>query len=275
MSLAIPDRFKSLADDATYLQSIIVPVENALHKIDELYSEIKSSRRGGFLLLRGDSGAGKTTFLRTLHLFREGVYTEVVPGSCDLRRALAQVEPAKSRLRIIVLEGREALSDTTPQEIEAALHAINGFIRDSKRGRNTIVVWPCNTDDMQARLVTVAEKIGAESLLGVAEPAYRFSGPDKQQYKRIAEATVATLNNGMTLAELGLTEDEVKNIIEKSQTTGRMLSLVRNAAIAKQKEINTLIKKGPVSALVYCCCRKRSAWRSGKPDTWWVFSCGY
>ena len=64
--------------------------------------------------------------------------------------------------RLIVLEGREALRAEPAEAIEAALHAVNEFVR-ADAGANTLVVWPTNTDDLTTMLASVAGRIGAEA----------------------------------------------------------------------------------------------------------------
>ena len=68
--LYVPDRYEGLREAGSgALRSIIVPVEMALTTLDKRFTDLMAARRGGLLLLRGDTGAGKTTFLDTVGLF--------------------------------------------------------------------------------------------------------------------------------------------------------------------------------------------------------------
>jgi DNA (cytosine-5)-methyltransferase 1 len=145
--LKVPDRFEGLSDAGSgALRLIITPVRETLEVIDKRFEDLRAAGRGGLMILRGDTGAGKSTFLNTVGLFRHDVVTERITGDEDVPGVLAETEPT-SVPRIIVLEGREALGEVSRASLEAAMHGINSFVR-SNAGRDTLVVWPTNTDDL-------------------------------------------------------------------------------------------------------------------------------
>ena len=98
------------------------------------------------MILRGETGAGKSTFLNTVGLFRTGAVTERIAGTDDVDDVLKQIS-SSTEPRIIVLEGREALGEVARASLEASMHAINTFVR-TDAGRYTLVVWPTNTDPL-------------------------------------------------------------------------------------------------------------------------------
>jgi hypothetical protein len=75
----------------------------------------------------------------------------------------------------VVIEGRDALREVSPKELEAAIHEINSFIR-SQRGERTLIVWPANSDDLERMLVETATRVGADALLGVGDPYLSLLG---------------------------------------------------------------------------------------------------
>ncbi|NXY98482.1 hypothetical protein HYE82_29725 [Streptomyces sp. BR123] len=238
--LYVPDRFEMLRDVGTgALQSIITPVQDALIEIDVYFADMRAARRGALMVLRGETGAGKSTFLDTLGLFRTGLVTERIPASENVAEAL-QSKPRTEAPRVIVLEGREALGEASVEFIEAAMHGINSFVR-SDSGRDTLVVWPANTDDLTALLTEKALKIGGEALLGVGEPVTRFSGPAKNQFVSIAERTVGALNEGASLAALGISEEAAERLASQASTIGRFLALVRQALIRNGAKVRSLM----------------------------------
>mgnify|MGYP001781416189 FL=1 len=145
----LPDRFEGLYEtigdrDVT---KIIAPVDYGINTIKDVYEEIYSSGRGSFLILLGNSGSGKTTFLRTLDLFIENVEILTISNEMDIRSEINKLTESKYELRIVIIEGRESILDMSNTEVTAAIHMINSFIR-SPKGKKSLVVWPCNDKDI-------------------------------------------------------------------------------------------------------------------------------
>jgi hypothetical protein len=172
------------------------------------------------------AGADKSPFLNTVGLFRNGVVTERIAGDDDVGTVLSASEQTTAP-RIIVLEGREALGEVSRASLEAAMHAINTFVR-SDAGRDTLVVWPTNTDDLTLDLAEIANALGGEALFGVGE---QFSGPAKDEFVTIAAKTVAALNEGASLVALGISEERAAELVEEADTIGRYLAAIRAALI--------------------------------------------
>ncbi len=195
------------------------------------------------MILRGDSGAGKTTFLHTLDLYRENVSTISISGGDDVPGFLrTHIPPRDLSMEVIVLEEREAALSFTEEELESWLHAVNGFIR-SEKGKNTLVVWPCNSDKLKDRLVALSLTIGGKALLGRREDAIFFSGPGKSTYTEIASRTLAVLNQGAGLSDFGLTSGDIESLAKESDTVGDFLGDLRDEIIEKQKSVSGLLEK--------------------------------
>lgn len=238
--LYVPDRFEGLRDAGSgALRTIIVPVQATLNSMDARFVEMRAARRGALMILRGETGSGKSTFLDTVGLFREGVVTERIPATDDIPTRLRGIE-STSDPRIIVLEGREAVGTVEPAVLEDGLHAINAFVR-SEAGRDTLVVWPTNTEGLTAALEDMAGTLGAEALFGVGEPVERFSGPPTSEFVPIAERTVAALNEGASLAALGVSEQRAASLTEEASTIGHYLALIRTALIENGAHVRGLL----------------------------------
>ncbi len=239
--LHVPDRFEALKEAGSgSLRTIVVPVAKALSIIDSRFVDMRAARRGSLLILRGDAGSGKSTFLDTVYLFRQQVITHHVTAGDDVKRALSKLGAARTP-RIVVLDGREALGQVSAAAIEAAMHAINTFVR-SEEGRDTLIVWPTNTDELTSLLVGLAQNLGAEALFGVGEPYTQFSGPDRSDFVNIAGRTVAALNEGASLATLGISEEHANSLAAGAQTIGRYMALVRHALLQNQRNVRGLLK---------------------------------
>jgi DNA (cytosine-5)-methyltransferase 1 len=241
--ISLPDRYDMLARKAVgQLSQIISPVETALDHIDALFADMRASSRGTFLILRGDSGTGKSTFVHTVGIFREDVETITFPKESEVAEALWTLGPTKHRLRIVVFEGREALTDVSKELLEKSIHAVNSFIRTAA-GEQTIVAWPVNRDDLAQSLAALAAELGAEALTGLGDPIYRFQGPPRDQYIPIVSKTLALLNQGETLHDLGISDDRAAQLVVESSTIGIFLAKVRRDLLANQRQLATLAKK--------------------------------
>jgi DNA (cytosine-5)-methyltransferase 1 len=242
LKLLIPDRYEMIVRLSKNggLRNIVIDVPEGLGRIDSLYEEMESTGRGSFLVLYGKPGSGKSTLLNTVPLFREGV--EIVP--VEPRESIPDVldgfKAFPGRLRIVIIKAREALANTTREEIEAALLSINNFVR-SDEGKNALIAWPCSLPAMRDRLVEAALGIGGPSLLG-SGAAVSYGGPSKEQYIPIARSTIATFNAGATFLDWGITEPRARQLADEADTIGTFLQRLLQEA---RSLISALISKLP------------------------------
>lgn len=243
IEISLPDRYDILARKATdQLSQIISPVDDALAHVDSMYVDMRASSRGAFLILRGDSGTGKSTFIHTVGLFREGIDVVTIAKNKDISDELESLPSVKGNMRIVVLEGREALTDVSKEVLEKSIHAINSFLR-TPEGENTLVAWLANRDDLAIRLAELAGELGAETLVGLGDPIYRFPGPQKSQFVGIVNKTLALLNQGEGLHDLGISDDRAAVLVRESGTIGAFMSKVRKDLTANQQQLVGLVKK--------------------------------
>ena len=94
-------------------------------------------------------------------------------------------------------------------------------------GMTDIVVWPANTDDLAERLAELGTALGGEALLGTGDPITRFSGPANTDFVHIAQQTISALNEGASLAALGVSEEHANELVNEASTIGRYLALIR------------------------------------------------
>jgi|GEM_PF-1123897 len=244
--IMLPDRFEGLEvkKDKFDITKIIKPVEEGIDRINDLYEEMESSNRGSFLILKGKSGCGKTTFLKTLDIFIEDVEIITILNDMDLVGSINGLTSTRSKLRIIIIEGRESLLDSSSIEINNAIHSINRFIR-SKNGKSTLLVWPCNDKDIIETLVETADNIGGTALLDLDETYFEFHGPDKSLYLEIAKQTIELLNNGKSLLDFGITDDEAISLIKDVNTIGKYLKKINKTIRKNKKFVESLVKREP------------------------------
>lgn len=242
-NLFIPSRFeafqlKNITSDS--FKFFIHAIPETLEEIDSIYSTMEISCQGAFMILLGKSGAGKTTFLHTLPIFKQGIEVLTIENGIDISSYLANCSIVQSSMRMILIEGREAIKDSSSSEIEKSLHSINQFIR-SKNGLKTLVVWLCNKAEMKDALVSLAKDIGGESLVGNKCGYISFNGPTREQYFSIVQKTISTLNDGQSFNNLGIAESEAQNLIESCATIGEYLATLRKMSLEKLNNIKRLV----------------------------------
>ncbi|MBS4754435.1 hypothetical protein KG112_16630 [Nocardioides sp. zg-ZUI104] len=238
LDLFLPDRFDVLRDRSE-LDVIVMPVESGLSMIDDQFSDIPSSGFGAMIILRGESGAGKTTFLDTIPMFRPGVSAVRIPYGESVIETLESLQPIGAP-RLIIIEGREALGRVAESEIEEGLHAINSFLRTTPAGRESLVVWPTNSDSLSEKLSSIADVVGASALIGTDEVVYRFSGPPKSDWVTIAEQTTAALNAGASLAAYGISAEQAAAMVSDSPTLGHYLKRIRKLGQKNTRPVSVL-----------------------------------
>lgn len=242
-SLFVPDRYDILKRKAPgQIREIIHPVERALDFIDDIYVDMSASCRGRFLIVRGESGTGKSTFLHTIGMFRDGVEVVTISASESIELVLSSLSPCSSGLRVVVLEGREALTDVSNEILEKSIHVINSFVR-TEEGECTLVAWPVNRDDLALKLSELAMELGAEALVGTGDPVFRFLGPEKNDFTSIAKSTIAVLNEGASVHDLGISEEQLKCFLAASNTIGGFLAQIRSELLKNQAELKSLVAK--------------------------------
>jgi energy-coupling factor transporter ATP-binding protein EcfA2 len=243
LSLFVPDRFDMLQRKAlSQLNSIVVAVDDALTKIKAVARDMGAAGRGAFLIFRGDSGSGKSTFLNTVGFFIEGVEVLSLSRQDSIESALNSAKETTAKLRIIVIEGRDALREVTASELEASIHEMNRFLR-SQAGERTLVVWPVNADDLESALTTAAHRVGADALLGTERASYRFAGPPQNQYFDIASRTIATLNQGASLVDLGISQERAVQLASNAPTIGQFLGVLRGELLKNQASVEEFLDK--------------------------------
>jgi hypothetical protein len=102
-------------------------------------------------------------------------------------------------------------------------------------------VWPCNSDALRDRIVSLGRTIGGDALLGAGSGWLEFSGPDNTQYLPIAEKTLATLNQGATFSDLGLSAELLSREVLQVYTIGDFLSRVHNHIVESGNAVRSLI----------------------------------
>lgn len=220
----LPARFENLKNCVFQLNDIIVEITEAIDKIREIRYEMHCSNSGYFLVIKGKSGCGKSTFINTLNIFFDSVEIKSIDANIQLSKALPVLNPTRKDFRVIILEKRESYEEISTKTLEAELHAINDFIR-SENGENSIIIWPTNSDQLVGGISLIGNNIGGASLID-DDSIYRFSGPPKDMYYQITKNTFEYFNRDKTLLDLGISKEICNEILEDNDTLGDYINSI-------------------------------------------------
>lgn len=208
----LPRRWEQLVTSAhqasTSPEQLVERVDDAANRVDGLLRRLRDGGGGLIEVVYGLSGSGKTTFLKTLPKFFDGVRVT----SFDRERSLSELPQfiesdwaaGQGAGRIIVIERRDNPSRIDLTEIEEMF----GQLLDTFRQENgsAIVLWPI-TDRAKADQVRErAWQTGRDSMTDpISKGLFHFTGLPKERYWTLADNTSRTLS-GDGLEAHGLTE---------------------------------------------------------------------
>jgi hypothetical protein len=94
-------------------------------------------------------------------------------------------------------------------------------------------------------VVEIARTIGAEALFGVGDAYMEFTGPPRSDFVSIAGRTIAALNEGASLASMGISEQRAIELRDQASTIGHYMALVRKESRNNGANVQKLMKTEP------------------------------
>jgi energy-coupling factor transporter ATP-binding protein EcfA2 len=241
----LPSRFENfkLSQHSSYTQSelerlkaFIFQVEEPTKHIKRMIRTMKASNSGAFMILMGESGIGKTTFLNTLPLYIENLEVRSIYNRKPLDKEIDIIKECNIP-RIIILENRETFETLSTNQLEKEIHAINRFIRSDK-GLNTVIVWPCNGEDMTREIIQFAGHVGGASLFR-EDTILEYKGPSRDRFVSILKNTYEFFNK-YDISDVGFSDDQIENVLNsmnKKSTIGDFLEKIRTELLNNYNKI--------------------------------------
>lgn len=244
-TLVLPTRWELLRpkieSDAASLQTIIRPIPEALQIMRNIAAYLQTTNGCQVLVVRADSGSGKTTFLNTLSYYLKG--TELHIQTIDLQfilenefaGVLDNTRLSSEGINLIILEGREKPDAIPNSFIEIVLATINRFSRS--KGMPMLFVIPTIDEQVARAWCDHAVKIGdlvPESRLYDGSRWYNFPGVPKHQFVDITKETVRVLNKQQNIEDFGVSIDEMNQWVGIAPTMGRFIEMVASAATSRR-----------------------------------------
>ncbi|HDK7155278.1 TPA: hypothetical protein PTV43_000381 [Clostridium botulinum] len=240
----LPSRFENfkLNTDSTeleHLKAFIFKIERPTKHIKRMIRTMKASNSGAFMILMGESGMGKTTFLNTLPLYIENLEVKSIYNKKSLNEEFNLIDESNNP-RIIILESRETFETLSSNQMEKEIHLINRFIR-SEKGRNTIIVWPCNGEEMTKEIIAFAGHVGGSSLFR-EDTVLEYKGPSRDRFIEILKNTYEFFNK-YDIYDIGFSDEQLEKILnsmKKNSTIGDFIEKVRSELLKDYDRIEVL-----------------------------------
>lgn len=227
---SLPYRWEGLKREAAKkgvpLKPLIKPIPEAIRRIEKELQRIEDTGMGRLCVVSGYTGAGKTTFLNSLDLFIEqdirisNIKLRTINTTEDVENALRSVSIDHRIFSIIILEGRENPGKLKDEEIDILLGTLNSFFR-SDEGAKTLFVIPTTSPTIADRIGERAATIGG--MTSQSSYHYVFTGPSKNEYYSITDATFRALNESRTLNDYGVTDEVAQGVAQSSKSIGVFL----------------------------------------------------
>lgn len=246
-NLVLPTRWEYLqpkiTDEEVLVRTIIRPVYSALNVLRDIFETLMITGGAQLLVIRADTGSGKTTFLNTVQHYIQDIELHLI--TLDLQplsentfaEELWKVTPKSIGINIIVLEGREKPADISDKFMQVVLANINRFSR-TKRVPLLFVI-PTIEEEVARSWCEHGASIGdliPEQVLFEGSKWYRFPGVSKDQFVEIVEETVRVLNAPYTLTEYGVSPDEVRTWAESANTIGDFIAILANKIASRRRK---------------------------------------
>jgi hypothetical protein len=247
--LELPKRWEFLERRALELQlrpsEFVERVDDAAKRIDYLLQRVATGGGGLFEVLFGKSGSGKTTFLKTLPSYFEGLKVISYPKERSIlelpdfiRRMYVHGEEAQ---RIILIERRDNPPQAEYQNIDEMFSELLEVFREPEGA--VLVIWPMTKEVAADHISAAAWNAGRDSMTdSVTKGKYKFLGVSSTKYYEIADNTTKNLT-GDPLEAFGITKEIGNDLIRDSETIADFFSKVDVASESQRSKTWSILKE--------------------------------
>lgn len=232
--LKLPKRFEILERQVKQtggeISKIVKKIDSACNQIEELLGKINVGGTGQFQLFLGESGSGKTTFLRTLPNFFANIQSHSFNEKTTYEEIIDTIERSshKSGFRVFIIDERDN-PIVEEDKLRVFFEKLRVLFR--KEEGQVLIVWPITDRNAAKQIGDIAWDVGKESISPNTGPIYNFVGLPKKEYFDVADSTIRSLNNGESLDSFGITKEISDDLLSKCNTIGEYYSLIESVAI--------------------------------------------
>jgi len=246
-NLSLPSRYETLETESSKVQCdlahVVQRVDSAAGEIETLLREVKTGQLGRFEVFFGQSGSGKTTFLKSLPYFFENIAVIEIPKGTaitDIPSTIEKDNVNKETNRLYIIHDRD-----NPRESETDVRSffedLRSLFRTSK-GR-VLVIWPITKLEQAKEIADIAWDIGRDSLLGTRDRLFAFEGLPRESFYEVGDITTRALNSGEGLETFGLGSAEVDAHVRDSETIGEFYSKLNAESAKRNADTLTFLKE--------------------------------
>lgn len=232
--LKLPKRFEILERQVRQtggeISKIVKKIETACNQIEDLLGKISVGGTGQFQLFLGESGSGKTTFLRTLPNFFSNINSHSFNADASFDEIIDTIVKSShiSGFRIFIIDEKDnPIIDE--KELRVFFEKLRVLFR--KDEGQVLIIWPITDKNAAKTIGDIAWDVGKESLAPNSGPIYNFFGLPKNEYFEVADSTIRSLNNGESLDSFGITKEISNDLLSKCDTIGEFYSSIESVAI--------------------------------------------
>lgn len=242
--LRLPSRYEVLEREINEkdlsVHQIVHEVDAAKIEVQTLLKQLNFNKIGRFKIFYGISGAGKTTFLKTLPAFFTGI--EIISISREIAieeiPVYIQTEKSDDLDTIFVIENRDNPNESD-EDLKMFFEELRVIFRQPEG--QVIIIWPITDHNSAQSIGKIAWDVGRDSITNSKNAIFNFNGLEKTFFYEVADITSKNIN-GLNLESFGITEALTKKTLKKVSTIGEYFSELENMSIDLSAKSDIFLK---------------------------------
>lgn len=248
--LILPKRFEVLErqaqEQSADLGQIVYRVDPAARRIEQLLRAVRDGGVGRFELFLGKSGSGKTTFLKTMPRFFDGISIAEIEPEVPLGEVANELRLRKlpeGGGAVWILHGRDN-PQVPADDARRFFEDLRVLFREEEG--QAVVVWPITDEEVARALSAIAWEIGRDSVVDLTKGLYQFHGLGKEFFYDVADTTSRSLSRGQGLEAFGLGRSKSEELARDSETISEFYTRLEQASADINDTYQDILKDRPI-----------------------------